>query len=128
MPYYTYQIETAQGLVISTACERVTYAEIRDHQDRLLLDLNFDPKFGQLIDGSRTIALDISSEEARLIASRRIFPWRGTVDGRVPGYRNDFFANAGLLRLSFCLRLASVGWRSALESAVAARVIEVQLL
>ena len=72
MPY-SYHIEKAQGLVISTARDRVTYAEIRDHQEQLLLDCHFDPKFSQLIDGTRTTALDISSEEAKLVAARRIF-------------------------------------------------------
>ena len=72
MPYF-YQIKKAQGLVVSTAFDRVTYAEIRDHQEQLLLDCDFDPKFSQLIDGSRTTALDVSSEEARRVASRRIF-------------------------------------------------------
>lgn len=72
MPY-TYQIKKAQGLVVSTACDRVTYAEIQEHQNQLLIDCDFDPKFSQLIDGSRTTALEISSEEARLVASRRIF-------------------------------------------------------
>jgi len=72
MPY-SYRIEKRPGLVISTARGQVTYAEIRDHQDQLLLDCDFDPAFNQLIDGSRTTALAISSEEARLIASHRIF-------------------------------------------------------
>jgi hypothetical protein len=72
MPY-NYHIEKAQGLVISTTLDRVTYAEIWDHQDRLLLDCDFDPKFNQLIDGTRTTALDISSEEAKMVAFRRIF-------------------------------------------------------
>lgn len=72
MPY-TYQIEKARGLVISTACDRVVYADIRDHQDLLLLDCEFDPEFNQLIDGTRMRALDTSVEEAKLVASRRIF-------------------------------------------------------
>jgi hypothetical protein len=72
MPY-NYHIEEAQGLVISAALDRVTYAEIRDHQDRLLLDSHFKPNFNQLIDGTRTTALDLSGEEARTIAFRRIF-------------------------------------------------------
>jgi hypothetical protein len=72
MPY-NYHIEKAQGLVISAALDRVTYAEIRDHQDRVLLDSGFEPTFNQLIDGTKTTALDISSEEARTIAFRRIF-------------------------------------------------------
>lgn len=72
MPY-SYQIDKAEGLVISAARDRVTYVEIRGHQDRLLLDCDFDPKFNQLIDGTRTTALDISSEEASMVAFRRIF-------------------------------------------------------
>ena len=72
MPF-TYNIEKAQRLVVSTTLDRVTYAEIRDHQDRLLRDCDFDPNFNQLIDGTRATALDISTEEARIVASRRIF-------------------------------------------------------
>jgi hypothetical protein len=72
MPY-NYHIEKARGLVISAALDRVTYAEIRDHQDQLLSDSDFDPKFNQLIDGTRTTALDLSGEEARMVALRRVF-------------------------------------------------------
>ncbi len=72
MPYI-YHIEKAQGLIVSTTLDRVTYAEIRDHQDRLLLDCDFDPKFNQLIDGTKATAVDIFIEEARMVASRRVF-------------------------------------------------------
>ncbi len=72
MPY-NYHIEKARGLVISAARDRVTYAEIRNHQDQLVFDGDFDPKFNQLIDGTRTTALHISAEEARMVAFRRIF-------------------------------------------------------
>jgi len=72
MPY-NYHIEKAQRLVISTARDCVTYAEIRDHQDQLLFDRHFNPDFNQLIDGTRTTALEISSDEAMMVALRQIF-------------------------------------------------------
>ncbi len=72
MPY-SYRIEKARHLVISTATGCVTFTEILDHQDQLLNDRDFNPEFNQLIDGSRTTALKISIREAQRIASRRIF-------------------------------------------------------
>ena len=51
----------------------MTFAEITDHQNRLLTDPNFDPAFDQLIDMSEVTSLAMSAREAEIVSSRRIF-------------------------------------------------------
>jgi hypothetical protein len=68
-----YVIDAAHGLVITSGWDRVTFADIKAHQDRLANDPDFDPEFNQFVDGTAVTALDISTEEAKLIASRRFF-------------------------------------------------------
>lgn len=66
-------IDKAHQLVLTVGEGSVTYREIRDHQDRLLLDPDFDAKFNQLIDVTTADRFDMSADEARNVASRRIF-------------------------------------------------------
>jgi hypothetical protein len=48
------------------------FDDIMDHQDRLLADPDFDASFDQLIDTTATVKFDISADEAKILASRRI--------------------------------------------------------
>jgi hypothetical protein len=68
-----YAIDKDRQLIITTASDRVTYEEIKDHQGRLLRDSNFDPRFNQIIDMTAVTTLDISIEEAKRIAQRPLF-------------------------------------------------------
>jgi len=68
-----YTIDTARRVVVSTGKDRLTYVEVRDHQDRLIVDRRFDPTFNQLIDLTTLTDLAISTEEAQKIATRRLF-------------------------------------------------------
>ena len=72
MPYH-YVIDTERRLVISTGWDRLTFAEIKAHQDQFTSDPDFDPTFNQLIDATAITALDLSIDEARTIASRHLF-------------------------------------------------------
>ena len=45
---------------------------VKGHQDRLLADPDFDANFDQLIDMTSVTTIDISGDEARILAHRRI--------------------------------------------------------
>jgi hypothetical protein len=68
-----YVIDKERRLVITTGSGRVTFAEIKAHQDQLLNDPNFNPEFNQLLDMTAVISLDLSVGEAQIAASRRLF-------------------------------------------------------
>jgi hypothetical protein len=59
-------------LIVTTAEGGVMFDDVRDHQDRLLVDPDFDANFDQLIDTTRATRFDISADEARILGSRRI--------------------------------------------------------
>ena len=48
------------------------FDDVRSHQDRLLVDPDFDVSYDQLIDTIPATRFDISAEEARILAERRI--------------------------------------------------------
>lgn len=48
------------------------FLDVRDHQDRLLADPDFDPSFDQLIDTTPAGEFNISAEQAISLAGRRI--------------------------------------------------------
>jgi hypothetical protein len=68
-----YAIYKELRLVISTASDRVTFADIKSHQDQLLNDPDFDPQFNQFIDMTAVTVIDISTQEAIVVAQRKIF-------------------------------------------------------
>jgi len=68
-----YVIDIEQRLVISTAWDRVSFAEVKAHQDQLASDPDFNPEFNQFVNATAVTALDISIEEAKTIAGRRFF-------------------------------------------------------
>ena len=72
MPF-SYVVHPEKRLVVSTASGRVSFEEIKTHQDRLLSDHNFNPDFDQLIDATRATDLDLSIAEAQFVASRKLF-------------------------------------------------------
>ena len=68
-----YAIYKELRLVVSTASDRVTFADIRSHQDQLLNDPDFDPQFNQFIDTTAVTVLDLSTQEAIAVAQRKMF-------------------------------------------------------
>jgi hypothetical protein len=68
-----YSIDKERRLVISTGSDQLTFAEIKSHQDQLLNDPDFNAEFDQLIDLTAVTSLDISIDEAKIIARRRLF-------------------------------------------------------
>jgi hypothetical protein len=68
-----YLIDLDRGIVVSSGWGRVTYAELKAHQDRLVNDPDFYPELNQLVDGTAVTTLDMSPEEAKAIGSRKFF-------------------------------------------------------
>ncbi len=69
----SYAIYKERRLVITKVWDRVTFSEIRSHQEQFRNDPDFDPQFNLLIDATAATALDISTDEARTIASQGLF-------------------------------------------------------
>jgi hypothetical protein len=67
-----YVIDKEHRLVLTVGEGSVTFVEIRNHQDRLLNDPDFDAAFNQLIDVTTATRFDMSVDEAREIARRKI--------------------------------------------------------
>ena len=67
-----YSIDIPQELIVTTAWDRVTYAEIKAHHDKMVNDPDFDPGFNQLLDFTAVTSLQLSGEEAKKIASRKL--------------------------------------------------------
>ena len=68
-----YVIDKEHRLVISTAWDRLTYAEIDALYQRLLSDPDFDPEFDHLSDARSVTTVDVSVAEVKRIASQRVF-------------------------------------------------------
>ena len=68
----TYALDRQRRLISTIAEGSVRFGDIRDHQDRLLADPDFDATFDQLIDTIPAIRFDLSPKEAKILASRRI--------------------------------------------------------
>jgi len=69
----SYAIHKKQRLVITKVWDRVAFDEIRAHQEEFRNDQEFNSDFNLLIDASGATALDISTDEARTIASQGLF-------------------------------------------------------
>jgi hypothetical protein len=72
MPY-RYAIDAERRLVVTTAWGRVTFAELRAHQEQLASDPRFNPEFNQLVDATAVTGLNVSVDEAKKIVSRTLF-------------------------------------------------------
>ena len=68
-----YLIDKERRLVTSAGWDRVTFQEMRANQDQLLRDADFNTDFNQLIDATKVAVLDISIDEAKTLAGRKIF-------------------------------------------------------
>jgi len=69
----SYVIDREKRLVISSAWDRVTFVEVRNHQDQLRADPAFDPAFNQLVDASAVTAIAATLDEVKRVATVRIF-------------------------------------------------------
>jgi hypothetical protein len=69
----SYVIDKQRRVVVSTGTGIVTFAEIRAHQDALTSDPAFVPQFNQILNFTAATDLDISTPEARVVASRKLF-------------------------------------------------------
>jgi hypothetical protein len=65
-------IDKKHRLVLTVGEDSVTFDEVRNHQDQLLRDPDFDAAFNQLIDVTTATRFDMSADEAREIARRKI--------------------------------------------------------
>ena len=68
----SYKIYKDRRLIITKVWDRVTFAELRAHQNEFASDPDFDPAFNLLIDATR-VTLDISIDEARSLVSQGLF-------------------------------------------------------
>jgi len=68
-----YAIYKRHQVVITKVWDRVTFPEIRAHQEQFVSDPDFDPAFNLLIDASGITTLDITTDEAKTIASQGLF-------------------------------------------------------
>jgi len=68
----SYMIDKKHRLILTIGDGSVTVSEIRNHQDRLLSDPDFDPAFNQLIDVTTATRFDMSVDEAKQVALRPI--------------------------------------------------------
>jgi len=69
----SYAIYKKPRLIITKVWDRIAFAELRAHQEEFRNDPDFSPDYNLLIDATRATALDISSDEARTIASQGLF-------------------------------------------------------
>jgi len=68
-----YVIDKKRRLIISTYSGRVTQAEIETSKDQFTHDPDFDPRFSQFVDMTAVVDLDISTDQAKTIAQRKVF-------------------------------------------------------
>jgi len=69
----SYEIDKHRGLVISTGLEPFTLADALAHQEKLLHDPDFDPRFSQIIDYTRVTGSDLQASDIRTLAQKSIF-------------------------------------------------------
>jgi len=68
-----YILDRERRLVISTASDRLTFAEVMAYRTRLQSDPDFRPEFNELLDGRTVTHLDVTIDEAKEIARRPVF-------------------------------------------------------
>jgi len=69
----SYVIDKQRRLVITTGVDHLSFAEMKAIQNQLESDPNFDSSFNQLIDMTRATTLDLSIDQAKVIANRQHF-------------------------------------------------------
>ena len=66
-------IDKGRRLIVSKAWDLLTFDDVKAHQTQLLSDPDFDPEFNELLDLSAVTAIDMSADEERILAGRRVF-------------------------------------------------------
>src|SRR5580692_4284264 len=72
MPF-SYVVCREHRLVISTGSALVTWEEIRERQDQIKTDPEFNPEFNQIVDLRAVTGVRMTSEQASTLARRMIF-------------------------------------------------------
>ena len=72
MPF-DYAVYKERRLVVSIGIGLVTWVEIKARQDQTKTDPNFDPEFDQIVDLRLVTGFEMSPEQTRSLARRRIF-------------------------------------------------------
>jgi hypothetical protein len=72
MPF-SYVVYKEHRLVISTGSGCLTWSEIKEQQDQTKIDPGFDPEFNQLVDLRAVTSFEMTSEQTRMLARRRVF-------------------------------------------------------
>ena len=83
----------------------MTFAELTDHQNRLVADPGFDPAFDQLIDSTDVTSFTVSAREAEILASRRIFSSHSI--RAFAAVKQDVFGIARLMEVHHRMRAGS---------------------
>jgi len=78
MPF-SYEVHKDLRLVVSTGYDCLSWEEIKRCQDQTLSDSDFKPEFDQVVDLRAVTSFNMSSEQARTLARRKIFS--STADG-----------------------------------------------
>jgi hypothetical protein len=69
----SYAVYREHCLVIITGSGRVTWDEIKERQDQIKSDPDFNPEFNEIVDLRAVTAIDMSSEHAQVLARRMLF-------------------------------------------------------
>ena len=106
-----FTIDKARRIILTTGEGVLTYAEIRDLQDKGWSDPQFDPQFDHLIDLTAVTDLRVSGDELRSLLSRDPYgstPSRTAIVASDPGtfgvgrmaqgYRTGMPAEVGVFR------------------------------
>jgi hypothetical protein len=66
-------IDRDRGLIVTTGWDRVTFPEMKAHQEKLFNDPEFDPRYNQLVDGTAVTAVEASPDQLKSIFDRQFF-------------------------------------------------------
>ena len=72
MPF-SYVVYKEHRLVISAGSGCLTWSEIKQRQDQIRSDPDFDHEFNQLVDLRTVTSFEMNSEQTRMLARRRVF-------------------------------------------------------
>jgi hypothetical protein len=72
MPAF-YKIVKDRRLVLSTASGVLTLEDALAHQDQILADADFDPRYSQLLDFTHITKIELSTTDVHKLAERAVF-------------------------------------------------------
>jgi hypothetical protein len=72
MPAF-YKIAKERRVVLSTASGVFALGDALAHQDQILADPEFDPRYSQLLDLTHVTKIELSTEDVRKLAERAVF-------------------------------------------------------